>query len=195
MAIRSMHDLLLEELRDLYSAERLAVRAYPRIRKAIQTDALRQAVEEHLEQTKEQIERLNRVFESVDAKSRAKTCHAMEGLIEEAQEHLEADLEPELLEVILVADLQKMEHYEIASYGSAKAHAEALGLTEAAELLEETLEEEKQTDARLNQLAIDEINPQALEQAEEEAGEEGEEEAEPQARRQRSSRRTSARAR
>lgn len=193
MAIQSMRDLLLEELRDIYSAERLAVRAYPKVRKAVQTLALREAIERHLEETKEQIERLNRVFEVMDAKTRGKTCHAMEGLIEEAQEHLDADLEPELLEVMLVADLQKVEHYEIAAYGSAKAHAEALGLDQAVELLDETLNEEKETDARLNQLATEQINPRAVEQAEE--GEAGEEDEAAQQQPRRGARRSPARAR
>jgi ferritin-like metal-binding protein YciE len=174
MAIRSMEELMLEELRELYSAERLALRAYPRMRKAIQTDALREAVQHHTEQTKEQVERLTHVFEMMDAKPRAKTCHSMQGLIEEAQEHLDADLEPELMEVMLIADLQKIEHLEIAAYGSAKAHAEALGYDEVAELLEETLNEEKETDALLNQVAAEEVNPRAVGDMEEEEEEQPE---------------------
>jgi ferritin-like metal-binding protein YciE len=162
MAIESLEELMLEELREIYSAERLALRAYPRLRKAIKTQSLREAVERHTEQTKEQIERLGQVFETMEAKTRGKTCHAMQGLIEEAQEHMEADLSPELLEVMLVADLQKVEHFEIAAYGSAKAHAEALGMDEAAQLLGETLNEEKETDTLLNQIAMEEVNPQAV---------------------------------
>jgi ferritin-like metal-binding protein YciE len=176
MPIRSMQDLMLEELRELYSAERIAVQAYPRLRKAIQTESLRNAVEHHLEQTKEQVERLGKVFELMDAKTRAKTCHAMQGLVEEARAHIDADLTPELLEVMLVADLQKMEHLEIAAYGAARAHAEALGLDEAVELLEQTLNEEKETDALLNRLATEEINPQAMAEAEEGAAEAEEDE-------------------
>jgi len=162
MAIESMEELMLEELREIYSAERIALRAYPRMKKAMQTQALREAVERHVEQTKEQVERLGRVFEMMDAKTRGKTCHSMQGLIEEAQEHIEADLPPELLEVMLVSDLQKIEHFEIAAYGSAKAHAQALGLQEAAGLLDETLNEEKETDTLLNQIAMEEVNPQAV---------------------------------
>ena len=175
MALQSMNDLMLEELREIYSAERLALRAYPRLRKVVTTPALRDAIEHHLEQTKEQVERLGRVFEMMDARPRGKTCHAMEGLLEEAQAHLEADLTPELMEVMLVADLQKVEHFEIAAYGSAKAHAEALGLSEAARLLEETLNEEKETDTLLNRLAVEEVNPKALSGAVEETEEDGEE--------------------
>jgi ferritin-like metal-binding protein YciE len=133
---------------------------------------LQQAVERHTEQTREQIERLGRVFETMEAKARGKTCQAMQGLIEQAQAHIEADLEPELLEVMLVSDLQKIEHFEIAAYGSARAHAEALGLDAAVELLQQTLDEEKETDELLNRIAAEEVNPQAVQGAEEE--EEGE---------------------
>ncbi|MFL5282445.1 MAG: ferritin-like domain-containing protein [Rhodopila sp.] len=181
MALKSMQDLMLEELREIYSAERLALRAYPRLRKVAQTQSLREAVERHTEQTKEQVERLGRVFELMEARTRGKTCHAMQGLLEEAQEHAEADLPPELLEVMLLSDLQKVEHFEIAAYGSARSHAQALGLQEAADLLEETLNEEKETDTLLNKLALEEINPQAV-------SEEGEEEDGERANRQRGSR-------
>jgi len=166
MPMDSLQELVLEELRDIYSAERLATRAYPRVRKALRTPSLQEAVERHLEQTKEQIERLGTIFELMEAKTRGKTCQAMQGLIEEAQEHMEAGLGPELLEVVLVSDMQKIEHYEIAAYGSARAHAEALGLDDVVDLLEATLEEEKETDALLNRIAAEEINPQAVESAE-----------------------------
>jgi ferritin-like metal-binding protein YciE len=162
MAIETMKQLMLEELREIYSAERLALRAYPGMRKAIQTQSLREAIERHVEETREQVERLGQLFEMMDARTRGKTCNAIQGLIEEAQEHLDADLSPALLEVMLVADLQKIEHFEIAAYGSARAHAEALGLTEAVALLEETLNEEKQADTLLNQIAVEEVNPNAV---------------------------------
>jgi ferritin-like metal-binding protein YciE len=168
-----MQDLMLEELRELYSAERIALQAYPRLRKAMQTESLQDAVERHVEQTREQVERLGRVFGLMDAKTRGKTCHAMQGLVEEARGHMDADLAPELLEVMLVADMQKIEHFEIAAYGSARAHAEALGLDQAVALLDETLNEEKETDALLNRLATEEINPRAMADADE-----GEEESE-----------------
>src|ERR1700712_629282 len=136
VAIKSMQELMLEELREIYSAERLALRAYPRMKKAMRTQLLRDAVERHAEQTKEQVERLGRVFDLMDARIRGKTCRSMQALIDEAQEHIDADPSPELLEVMLVSDLQKIEHYEIAAYGAAKAHAQALGLQEAAKLLD-----------------------------------------------------------
>lgn len=162
MPMHSLQDLMLEELREIYSAEKLALRAYPRLRKTIQTQSLRKAVDHHIEQTKEQVERLGKLFEMMDARTRGKTCHAMQGLLEEAQEHAEADLAPELMEVMLLGDLQKVEHYEIAAYGSARSHAEALGMRDAVALLEETLNEEKETDSLLNDMALKEINPQAV---------------------------------
>jgi ferritin-like metal-binding protein YciE len=161
MAIDSLENLVLDELRELYSAERIALRAYPRMRKLIQTPSLQEAVDRHLDQTREQVERLGKAFELMDAKTRGKTCHSMQGLVEEAQEHLEMDLSPELLEAMLVTDLQKIEHLEIAAYGAARAHAEALGMEEIQNLLQQTLEEEKETDRLLNQIALDEINPEA----------------------------------
>jgi ferritin-like metal-binding protein YciE len=162
MAIDDMDDLLVEELRDIYSAERIALRAYPRLRRPIRTQSLREAVDRHVEQTKEQVQRLDKIFEMMDERVGRTICHAMQGLAEDAQEHLEADMPDELLEVVMVADLQKIEHFEIAAYGSAHAHAQALGLEEAAELLAKSLEEEKQTDALLSELAEREINPQAV---------------------------------
>src|SRR3978361_673227 len=165
--IKSIKELRRGDVREIYSAERLALRAYPRMRKAIRTQSLRDAVERHVEQTKEQIGRLEQMFELMDARSRAKTCRAMQGLIEEAQEHIDADLSPELLEVMLVSDLQKIEHFEIAAYGSAKAHAQALGLQEAAKLLDQTLNEEKETDTILNKIATKEEKPQDVGEREE----------------------------
>lgn len=182
-----MDDLLVEELRDIYSAERIALRAYPRLRRAIRTQSLREAVDRHVEQTKEQVQRLDQIFEMMDERVGRTLCHAMQGLAEDAQEHLEADMPDELLEVVMIADLQKIEHFEIAAYGSARAHAQALGLEEAAELLARSLEEEKQTDALLNELAEREINPQAVaahqdegDEQEEGAKDEGEDEDEAQ---------------
>lgn len=169
-----MDDLLVEELRDIYSAERIALRAYPRLRRAIRTQSLREAVDRHVEQTKEQVQRLDQIFEMMDERVGRTLCHAMQGLAEDAQEHLEADMPDELLEVVMIADLQKIEHFEIAAYGSARAHAQALGLEEAAELLAKSLEEEKQTDALLNELAEREINPQAV-AADQDEGDEQEE--------------------
>jgi ferritin-like metal-binding protein YciE len=177
MAIDDMDDLLVEELRDIYSAERIALRVYPRLRRVIRTQSLREAVDRHVEQTQEQVQRLDQIFEIMDERVGRTICHAMQSLAEDAQEHLEANMPDELLEVVMVADLQKIEHFEIAAYGSARAHAQALGLEEAAELLAKSLEEEKQTDALLNELAEREINPQAV-AADQDEGDEQEEGAE-----------------
>jgi ferritin-like metal-binding protein YciE len=177
MAINSMQDLLVEELRELLDAEKQALRAYPRLIKAVSSERLKQAFEEHSQETEGQVERLNEIFEELDTRPRAKTCEALRGLVEDAQAIIKEDLTPELLDVALIAAAQKMEHFEIAAYGSAQAHAEALEIDKAAELLEETLGEEKAMDQRLNEIALEDVNERALE-AEQEEGEEGEEEQE-----------------
>jgi ferritin-like metal-binding protein YciE len=168
MAMTSVDDLLTEELRELLDAEKQAGRAYPKLMKAVASERLRKALDQHNDETKRQIERLEQVFEQLDVRPRGKACEAVRGLIEDAQDFVAKDLAPELLDVALVAAAQKMEHFEIAAYGSARAHAEALGLTEAARLLEETLEEEKAMDERLNAIALEEVNPKAVELAERE---------------------------
>lgn len=175
MAINSMQDLLVEELRQLLDAEKQALRAYPRLMKAVSSERLKQAFEEHSQETEGQIERLNEIFEELDTRPRAKTCEALRGLIEDALALTKEDFTPELLDVALIAAAQKMEHFEIAAYGSVGAWAEALDLDKAAQLLEETLGEEKAMDQRLNEIALEDVNERALE-AEQEEGEEGEEE-------------------
>jgi ferritin-like metal-binding protein YciE len=162
MAVKSVKDLLLEELRDIYHAEKQLVRALPKMAKKAKSDELRQAFELHLEETKGQVERLDQVFQQLDSRSSGKRCEAMEGLIEEAKEMMEEISTPEVLDAAMIAAAQKVEHYEIASYGSVQALAEALGQKEAAKLLEETLNEEKATDQRLNQIALSSVNQTAL---------------------------------
>jgi ferritin-like metal-binding protein YciE len=165
MAVKSVNDLLLGELRDIYHAEKQLVRALPKMAKKVKSDELRQAFEQHLEETKGQVERLDQVFQQLDARSSGKRCEAMEGLIEEAKEMMEEISTPEVLDAAMIAAAQKVEHYEIASYGSVQALAQALGHTEAARLLEETLNEEKATDQKLNQIALSGVNQLALETA------------------------------
>ncbi len=133
--------------------------------KAASSDKLKQAFEAHLEETRGQVERLDRVFEQLDAHTRGKRCEAMEGLIEEAKEIIEEVEAPEVRDAGLIVAAQKVEHYEIAGYGSAHAFAEGMGHDKVAKLLAETLEEEKKTDERLNKLAISEINKRALAKA------------------------------
>ncbi|MGA1856441.1 ferritin-like domain-containing protein [Azospirillum sp. 11R-A] len=162
MAAKTMQDLLIEDLRDIYHAEKQIAKALPKMAKAASSDKLRQAFETHLEQTHGQIERLQQVFEELDTRPRGKHCDAMEGLISEAQEILEMGLAPEVQDAALIAAAQKVEHYEIASYGTLHAFATACGLDKVAQLLDETLQEEKDTDTLLNKLAIGDVNKKAM---------------------------------
>ena len=153
MAVTSIEDLFVNELRDIYSAEKQLTRALPRMAKAAKHAELREAFETHLEETRGQIERLDQVFEQLDLPKRAKKCEAMEGLIEEARSNMEELDDKALLDVGMIISAQKVEHYEIAGYGSLVALAKQLGHQEAADLLEQTLSEEKATDQKLNQIA------------------------------------------
>lgn len=162
MAAKTMQDLLIEDLRDIYHAEKQIAKALPKMARAASSDELRKAFETHLEQTNGQIERLQQVFEEMDTRPRGKHCDAMEGLISEAQEILEMGLAPEVQDAALIAAAQKVEHYEIASYGTLHAYATACGLDKVAQLLDETLQEEKDTDTLLNKLAIGDVNKKAM---------------------------------
>ncbi|MCM8733251.1 hypothetical protein TSH7_11190 [Azospirillum sp. TSH7] len=162
MAAKTMQDLLIEDLRDIYHAEKQIAKALPKMARAASSDQLRKAFETHLEQTNGQIERLQQVFEEMDTRPRGKHCDAMEGLISEAQEILEMGLAPEVQDAALIAAAQKVEHYEIASYGTLHAYATACGLDKVAKLLDETLQEEKDTDSLLNKLAIGDVNKKAI---------------------------------
>jgi ferritin-like metal-binding protein YciE len=165
MAAKNMQDLLIEELRDIYHAEKQLTRALPKMARAASNEQLKQAFTQHLEETQGQIERLEQVFEKLDTRTRGKHCHAMEGLIEEAKEIMEMGLAPELQDVALIAAAQKVEHYEIAGYGTLHALAQSAGLDEVAQLLEQTLNEEKKTDQLLNELAINDVNKKAMQSA------------------------------
>lgn len=172
MAVKSLNDLFVEELRDMYHAEKQLARALPKMAKAASSEKLRDAFVTHTEQTKGQIERLQDVFESIGSPARAKRCEAMEGLIEEAQEMLEEDISDQLLDVALIASAQKVEHYEIAGYGTLRTLAQQLGYSEAAALLEQTLNEEKQTDELLNEIALNDVNQKAAQSEEDDDEEE-----------------------
>ena len=165
MTVKSVNDLLLDELRDMYHAERQLVRALPKMAKRAKSDKLRQAFEHHLEETKGHVDRLEQVFEKLDTRTRAKRCEAMEGLLEEAEELMEEITTPEVLDAALIAAAQKVEHYEIASYGTVHALAEELGHNEVASLLEATLNEEKAADQKLNEIALSDVNKTALKAA------------------------------
>jgi ferritin-like metal-binding protein YciE len=160
-----MKELLIEELRDIYNAEKQLTKALPKMARAAKNEALKSAFQDHLQETQGQIERLEQVFEKLDTRARGKLCHAMEGLVEEAKDIMEEGLSPELLDAALIAAAQKVEHYEIASYGTVHAYAEALGESEVAKLLKQTLEEEKATDEKLNKLAIGDVNKKAMQAA------------------------------
>ena len=162
MTLKSAQDLLLNELRDIYDAEKQLVKALPKMAKAASSEQLRQAFQGHLEETKSQVERLERAFARLDTRTRGKRCAAMEGLVEEASQMMEEIKIPQILDAALIAGAQKVEHYEIAAYGSVRALAEACGHQDVAQLLDETLEEEKAADQKLNQIALSEVNPSAL---------------------------------
>jgi ferritin-like metal-binding protein YciE len=161
MAVRSLENLLVDELRDLLSAEKQITKALPKMAKAASSEELRAAFEEHLTQTEGQIARLEQAFEILGHSARAKKCLGMEGLIEEGKEHLEEDMEPAVKDAALIAAAQKVEHYEIASYGSARAWAQDTGQDQVAELLQATLDEEAETDRKLSKLAEMLVNQQA----------------------------------
>jgi len=161
MAIKSMDDLFLEEIKDLYDAEKQLVKALPKMAKAADSDELRQGFQEHLDQTKGHVDRLEKVFDIMGKKASGKKCEAMQGLIEEGNDVIEEIDASPLRDAALIAAAQKVEHYEIAAYGSCRTFAEILGRSDAAELLEQTLEEEKTTDEKLTELAEGMINEEA----------------------------------
>ena len=175
MSVATAEELFVDELKDIYSAEKQAVKAYPRLTKAVQSEELKEAMQEHLEQTKGQIERLDRVFEILEERATGKTCEGMKGLIEEAQTQLEEIEKGPVLDAAILAALQRVEHYEISAYGTAATLAEAMGKDEVKELLGETLEEEKETDERLTEVA-ESVNSEALSEGEESEDEEDENE-------------------
>ena len=182
MAGNNLREALVDEILDLYNAEKQLTKALPKMAKAASNEELRTAFETHLEETQGQIGRLERVFELLDEKPRGKHCAGMAGIIEEGNEKLEEDMEDAVMDACIIKSAQSAEHYEIGSYGTAIAWAEALELTEVAELLEETLAEEKETDAKLSALAESGINEAATAgQSEEDSEDEDEEEEEEEA--------------
>ncbi|MDQ6913216.1 MAG: ferritin-like domain-containing protein [Verrucomicrobiota bacterium] len=159
--IDSLEALLEEELKDIYSAEKQLVKALPKMAKTATSEDLRSAFEEHLEVTKGQVTRLEEVFQALGKTAKAKTCKAMQGLLEEGKEIMEEDAEDSVMDAALIAAAQKVEHYEIASYGTVRTWARLCGQEEAAELLQETLDEEGEADKKLTELAEAVINPEA----------------------------------
>jgi ferritin-like metal-binding protein YciE len=160
MPQESLRELYVNELKDLYNAETQLVKALPKMAKGSFNAELRQGFEEHLRQTSEHVSRLEQIFEMLGEKPGGKKCVGMEGIVKEGAETLSEDYEDALMDAAIIGAAQRVEHYEIAAYGTAKAFAELLGENDHVSLLEETLEEEKETDQKLTQLA-EQINPRA----------------------------------
>ena len=180
MADNGLRDLYLDELRDLHNAENQLVKALPKMAKASSSDELREGFEQHLEQTKGHVERLEQIFEALDESPKGTKCVGMEGLIKEGSEIIDEDFEGAVMDAALIGAAQRVEHYEIAAYGTVIAFANQLGESEHASLLKQTLEEEKETDQKLTSLS-DDINSLASSESEG-AGSEEEEVMEPESR-------------
>jgi ferritin-like metal-binding protein YciE len=151
--INNLRDVYIEQLKDLYSAETQLIKALPKMAKAATAPELAQGFEEHLEQTKEHAARLEKIFRKLDEKPTGKKCKAMEGLIEEGSETIGEKASPAAKDAMLIAAAQRVEHYEIAGYGSVKTYANLLGENDASDLLQQTLEEEVETDEKLTEAA------------------------------------------
>jgi len=156
-----LHELFLEECADIYNAEQQLIKALPKMAKAAESDELRRGFEEHLEQTREHASRLEQLVEQLGESLQRKTCQAMKGLIEEGEEIMKEQKGTSALDAALISAAQKVEHYEIASYGTLVTWAEQMGHDEAVELLRETLQEEKSTDEKLTQVAESRANQKA----------------------------------
>jgi ferritin-like metal-binding protein YciE len=170
----TLHDAFVDELRDTYDAEKQLIKALPKLAKAATSPELRAAFEAHLEETRGQVERLEGVFASLDEKVKGKHCDGIAGIIEEGKSIMEEEFDDATMDACLIAAGQRAEHYEMAAYGTLVAWAKIMGPDEAAELLEQNLEEEKAADEKLSSLAEDGINQEAADSAHE-AGEEEEE--------------------
>ncbi len=174
MAQGSLRELYIDELRDLYNAETQLTKALPKMAKASSNDELREAFEEHLRQTSEQVSRLEQIFEALEEKPTGKKCLGMEGLVKEGAETMREEYEDAVMDAAIIGAAQRVEHYEIAGYGTVRDMAKLLGEDEHVSLLEQTLEEEKETDQKLTELA-EQINPEALQAGEaEDEGDESE---------------------
>src|ERR1700722_1455714 len=167
MKLDNLRKLYINELRDLYSAENQLLKALPKMAKGASSDELKQAFKDHLQETEGHVERLDEIFEEMDESPKGVTCHAMKGLVEEGSEMLEEEGEESVLDAGIIAAAQKVEHYEIASYGTVRTFADLLGEKNAVKLLQQTLDEEGAADEKLNELAESIVNPEALSEGEE----------------------------
>lgn len=172
MPNKRLKQLYIDELKDIYNAETQLVKALPKMAKASTSDELRNGFEEHLEQTKGHVQRLEQIFESLAESPKGKKCAGMEGLVKEGGEVMQEDFEGALMDAALIGAAQRVEHYEIAAYGTASEFARILGESEHVSLLQETLNEEKETDQKLTQLAK-QINSEANEAAEQDDSKSG----------------------
>ncbi|HKO18571.1 MAG TPA: ferritin-like domain-containing protein [Acidobacteriaceae bacterium] len=164
MPAENLEQLLIDELKDIYSAEKQITRALPKMAKAAKSPELKEAFENHLEETKGQIERLDEIFEALGKKATGKTCHGMQGLVEEGNEMIQELEKGDVRDAALISAAQRVEHYEIAAYGTVREYAKMLGRKDAAKLLEQTLEEEKATDEKLNSISS-QVNNEAMKAA------------------------------
>ncbi|HLY98057.1 MAG TPA: ferritin-like domain-containing protein [Candidatus Angelobacter sp.] len=154
MKLESLQELFVEELQDLFSAEKMILKALPQMVETATSPELKKGFEQHLAQTRNQVQRLNQIFDAIPEVDRdGKKCKGMEGIIKDAKELIDSDTEPEVMDAGLIAGAQRVEHYEIAGYGTVANYAQLLGHNEWVQLLRQTLDEEKETDAKLTQLA------------------------------------------
>jgi ferritin-like metal-binding protein YciE len=161
MEMETLQELFVEELKDLYSAEAQLLKAMPKMVKKAQHPELKQAFQTHMRETEGQVKRLDRIFDQLGEKAKGKKCLAMEGLIKEAKEHMSEDMDEDVMDAALIGMAQKIEHYEIAGYGTARTYAKLLGNRDVQRLLQETLDEEGKTDKLLTKLAESSINVEA----------------------------------
>ena len=162
MKLETLHDLYVDELKDLYNAENQLLKALPKMAKAASDPQLAQAFTDHLEETAGHVDRLEKIFKKLDASPKGKKCKAMEGLLEEGKDLMAEDAAPSVMDAALIAAAQRVEHYEMAGYGCVRTYARLLGYEEAADLLQETLDEEGTADKKLTDLAETIINAEAV---------------------------------
>jgi ferritin-like metal-binding protein YciE len=158
----TLHQLLLDELKDIYSAEKQLVKAIPKMTKAVSSPHLKRAFQQHLVTTEAQVERLDQIFQRLGDSPRGKKCRGMAGLLEEGDEACRQDGDNDVVDAGIIGAAQRVEHYEIAAYGTARAHAETLGHEEIARVLQQSLAEEEEADRALTEIATGTINPLAM---------------------------------
>lgn len=161
MPLNSMQDLMIHKLQDIYDAETQALKAYPQVVQAVSSQQLKQALQTHQQETEGQVQRLEQIFQQLGAQPGGQTCKGMQGLIQESQQIIKEGGSPEVMDAAIIGAAQAMEHYEIAGYGTARTLAQQAGMNDVAQLLEQTLQEEKQTDERLTALAESNVNQKA----------------------------------